>query len=255
MKFRSLLASLVVLAVLLRPAPASAQWVVYDPSNYAEAVATLAQLVQQYQLLLQQTRQLPVNLAARYRVPSLPWPSHNTVADYARPLLLALNEGDPTGTQYAQTVIALDPVQAIVGQIPAVLRERVGTAYATIELADRVARTAIHQAGALRVQGAANVRTIQAMEDDAVSGDARFHTQTALLNKINGANVLNLRIAEQSSQSLLHVVEQLLVTNKRERDTEAKHMDAQIYQWRFGQAYGQDLFSRTAQGLDTWRQP
>lgn len=249
------LALLVVLTLLLRPTSASAQWVVYDPANYAEAVATLTQLVQQYQLLLEQTRRLPVNLAARYRVPSLLWPSHNAVADYARPLLLALNEGDPTGTQYAQTVVTLDPLQAIVGQIPAALRERVGTAYATIELADRVARTAIHQAGALRAQGVANVRTIQAMEDDAVSGDAGYHTQTALLNKINGANVLNLRIAEQSSQSLLHVVEQMLVTNKRQRDTEAKHMDAQIYQWRFGAVYGQDLFRRTAQGLDTWRQP
>ena len=33
-------------------------------------------------------------------------------------------------------------------------------------------------------------RTIEAMEDDAVSGDAAFHTQVALLNKINAAGVL-----------------------------------------------------------------
>ena len=52
-----------------------------------------------------------------------------------------------------------------------------------------------------------------------------------------------------------HVVEQLLVTNKRQRDTEAKQMDAQLYQWQYGPAYGQDLFRQTAQGLDTWRQP
>ena len=255
MKLRYSSVAVVVLAVLLRPMPASAQWVVYDPSNYAEAVATLAQLVQQYQLLLQQTRQLPVNLAARYRVPTLPWPSHNTIADYAQPMLLALNQGDPTGTQYAQTITALDPVQAIVGQIPAALRARVGTAYATVELADRLAQTAVNQAGALRTQGVADLRTIQAMEDDAVSPDARYHTETALLNKINGANVLGLRLAEQSSQSLLHVVEQLLVTNKRQRDAEAKQMDAQLYQWQFGAAYGQDLFRQTAVGLDTWRQP
>jgi hypothetical protein len=247
--------SLVALVILVIPTSVSAQWVVHDPTSYAQAVTTFRQIVQQYQLLLQQTRPLPVDLGARYRVPMLPWPSHSTVAEYAQPLLRALNQGDPMGAQYAQTVAPLDTVQPILAHIPAALRARMGTGYATIELADRVARTAVHQAGTLRTHGVTVLRTIQTMEDDAVSGDARFNTEIALLNKINGANVLGLRIAEQTSQSLLHVVEQLLVTNKRQRDTEAKQMDAQLYQWEYGLAYGQDLFHRTAQGLDRWRQP
>jgi hypothetical protein len=246
---------MMLLVALAWPTRASAQWVVYDPSNYAEAVATLAQLVQEYQLLLQQARQLPVNLAARYRVPTLLWPSHDTISTYAQPLLEALNRGDLTGAKYAQTVDPLVPVQAVLAQIPASLQTRLGTSYATIELADRVARTAVHQAGALRTQGVNVLRTIQALEDDAVSGDPRFHSQVALLNKINGTNVLGLRIAEQTSQSLLHVVEQLLLTNKRQRDAETKQMNAQLYHWQWGAAYGQDLFRVTAQGLDGWRQP
>ena len=125
------------------------------------------------------------------------------MADYAQPLLQALNHGDLTGNQYAQTVDPLNPVQAVLAQIPASLHARLATGYATIELADRIARTAVHQAGALRTQGVNVLRTIQAMEDDAVSADARFHSQVALLNKINGTNVLGLRIAEQTSQSVL----------------------------------------------------
>jgi hypothetical protein len=206
-------------------------------------------------LLVQQARQLPVNLAARYRVPTLLWPSHNTVAAYAQPLLQALNHGDPTGAQYAQTVDPLNPVQAVLAQIPASLQARFGTGYATIELADRVARTAVHQAGAVRTQGVNVLRTIQFLEDDAVSGDPRFHSQVALLNKINGTGVLGLRIAEQTNQSVLTVVEQLLVANKRQRDAETKQMNAHLYQWQWGPAYGQDLFRLTAQGLDGWRQP
>jgi hypothetical protein len=255
MTLRHLPASVILLGALLLPTRASAQWVVYDPANWAEAVATVTQLVQQYQLLLQQTRQLPVNLAVRYRVPALLWPSHNTAADYAQPLLQALNQGDLTGNQYAQAVAPLNPVQAILAQIPASLHARLGTGYATIELADRIARTAVHQAGTLRTQGVNVLRTIQALEDDAVSVDARFHSQVALLNKINGTNVLGLRIAEQTSQSVLTVVEQLLVANKRQRDAETKQMNAQLYQWQWGPAYGQDLFRLTAQGLDGWRQP
>jgi hypothetical protein len=245
----------VLLGVLCLPAMVSAQFVVHDPTNYAQAITTYQQLVQQYQLLLQQARRLPVNQATRYRVPTLPWPSHGTAAAYAHPLLDALNRGDATGAQYAQTIAAVDPIQTALAQIPAGLRARIGTAYATIELADRVARSAVHQAGALRTHGATVLQTIQSMEDDAVSGDDRFHTQAALLNKINAASVLGLRIAEQTSQSLLHVVEQLLVTNKRQRDAEAKLMNAQLYQWRYGQSYAQDLFRQTAQGLDSWRQP
>jgi hypothetical protein len=252
---RSLVASLLLVISAVVPRSASAQWVVYDPTNYAEAVATLQQLVQQYQLLVQQARQLPVNLAARYRVPTLPWSSHNTIATYAQPLLQALNQGDPTGGLYAQMVDPLTPVQAILAQMPASLHARLGTTYATIELADRLARTAVNQSGAIRTHAGNVQRTIQALEDDAVSADPRFHSQVALLNKINGTHVLGLRIAEQTSQSVVTVVEQLLIANKRQRDAETKHMNAQLHQWQWGAAYGQDLFRLTAQGLDSWRQP
>ena len=132
---------------------------------------------------------------------------------------------------------------------------RPSATYATIEFADRLARTAINQAGAIRTHAGNVQRTIQALEDDAVSADPRFHSQVALLNKINGTNVLGLRIAEQTSQSIVTVVEQLLVANKRQRDAETKQMNAQLYQWQWGQAYGRDLFRLTAQGLDGWRQP
>jgi hypothetical protein len=247
--------SLLVCSMLAVPASASAQFVVYDPTNYAQAVLRFQQLVQEYQLLLEQTRRLPVDLAARYRVPTVPWPSHDTVADYAEPLLRALNEGDPTGTQYADTVDPLGSVHGVLDRIPVALHTRVGTAVATIELADRLARTAVDRAGAVRMQGEHVLRTIQALEDDAVSTDPRFHSQVALLNKINGTNVLGLRIAEQTHQSVLTAVEQLLVTNKRQRDAETKQMNAHLYQWQYGRAYGEDLFRSTAAGLDAWRQP
>jgi len=239
---------------LLCPAVASAQWIVHDPVHLAQTVTTYHQIVEQYRLALEQARRLPVDLARRYRVPTLPWTAHG-VATVAQPWLDALNRGDATGLLYARTVAPLDPLAAVIGRIPAALRPRVGTGYATIEAADYLARTAVHQAGALRTHGADVTRTIEAMEDDAVSGDARFHTQVALLNKINAAAVLDLRIAEQTSQSVVSVVEQLLVGNKRQRDAEAKLMNAQLYQWQFGLGYGEDLTRNTAAALDAWRQP
>jgi hypothetical protein len=48
-------------------------------------------------------------------------------------------------------------------------------------------------------------------------------------------------------------LEQQLLEGKRKRDAEAQLMNATIYQWRFGQNYGQDLFRHTAADLDAWR--
>ena len=41
----------------------------------------------------------------------------------------------------------------------------------------------------------------------------------------------------------------------RTRDAEAQMMNARLFQWRYGAEYGRVLFSRTAAGLDVWRQP
>ena len=50
--------SAIAVAIALMASPLRAQWVVFDPSNYAEAVLHYEQLVQQYQLLLQQAKRL-----------------------------------------------------------------------------------------------------------------------------------------------------------------------------------------------------
>ena len=70
-----------------------------------------------------------------------------------------------------------------------------------------------------------------------------------------GSGVLGwiLRLEEQTNQFLMSSLEQQLLEGKRKRDAEAQLMNATIYQWRFGQNYGQDLFRHTAADLDAWR--
>ena len=80
-----------------------------------------------------------------------------------------------------------------------------------------------------------------------------FHTQTALLEKINSAIAIDLRLGEQTNQFQLSALEQSIVDNKRKRDAEATLMNATIHQWRYGKAYGDDLYSRTAANIDNWR--
>lgn len=248
---------IVAVALLAVPASARAQWVVFDPTNFEQAVVQFEQLILEYEFMLRQASRLPVDMATRYRIPAVLWRTHDTEAasPYARQLLTGLNAGDPEGALYAAAVDPLDVVDDILVQIPAALRRRMATDYGTIELADSVATMGIHQSGVIRFNGRAALDAIAAMEADAVAASDDFHTQTALLNKINGAAVLGLRVGERTNQFLLHTLEQLLVDSTRTRNTEAKLMNAHIYQWRYGREVGDDLFDSTAQTLDAWRQP
>ena len=246
-----------VAALMLAPRPARAQLAVYDPINYVQAVLRYQQLLQQYQFWLQQARRLPVDMATRYRVPEVLWRIHDSGPGfpYAGPILAGLNYGDATGAQYFRAVHRLEPIDDILARLPGGFSRRLSDSYATIQMADSVATMGIHQAGIIRFNGRSVLRAIDAMEQDLVAATDDFHSQTALLNKINGANVLGLRIAERNSQFLLATLEQLLVENKRKRDAEAQLMNAHIYRWRYGTGYATELFRNTALTLDGWRQP
>ena len=229
-------------------------YLVYDDSNFIEAVLQVLNIIRQYSFMIQQARRLPVDMLNRYRALSPAWPLHDLNSWlYAQPVLSALNVGDASGSRYRQVADLLDVPSDVLARIPAELRRRLGSAYATIEFADSIAARGVDQAGTVRANGKLILQTIQAMDTDATALDDSYHSQVAVLNKINTASVLGLRIGAQSNQFLMDTLEQLLVDNKRKRDTEAKAMNATIHQWRYGAAYGADLFRSTAANLDSYR--
>src|SRR5262249_20191231 len=252
---RMLLLTVVVAAAATMAVPVRAQWVVYDPTNYFEAVAQYEQILQQYQFLLKQATRVPVDIATRYHAHSLDWTYHDLASGllYAQPLLVALNEGDTRGAAYRGATTPLDIPTDVLARMPAELRRRLATAYSTIELADSITRLAVDQTGTARSDGPFTLQAIRNVEHDIVNPGDDFHSQTALLEKINAAEAISLRVDHQNNQFLLSALEQLIVDNKRKRDSEAVLMNATIHQWRYGQAYGEDLFRSTASDLDSWR--
>ena len=250
---------LAVVTLSSSPAPVRAQaydYLVYDDANWYEAFLQLLEFIEQIRFWVHQAKRLPLDMATRYHGHSVDWTLHDLSAGllYAQRILGALNVGDPTGGAYRQVVDPLDLPTDIIGRMPASLQRRLTNAYAGIEMADSISKLAIDQMGAMRVEGPHNEQVAKDMEKDAVSLNDDFHTQIALLNKINGATVLGLRMQDHVNKSLMSTLEQLLVANRRERDAEAMLMNATIYQWRFGQGYGDDLFRNTAAALDSWRQ-
>jgi hypothetical protein len=257
---RVLVALLIFVALASSPTQAQIPFLgpllVYDASNYAQAVAQVTQLARQYAWWVNQARRLPADMR-RYVAPEVTWRLHNlqTAYPWARPMLRALTDGDPTGQLYLRSVDRLPALeQDFLDQLPVALRQRVTNAYASVELADSIAQMSVHQTGAIRTNGPRMLDAIRALESDAIAAGDDFHTQTALLNKINGTSVLGLRIAERSTQFLMHTLEQLMVDNRRKRDAEAKLLNATLEQWEYGLRYGQHLYSRTAANLDHWRQ-
>lgn len=244
-----------ILALTTTAVPVRAQIVVFDPSGYAQAIAQVEQLVRQYEFLLQQAKRVPVDIATRYHAHSIDWSYHDLESGLvsARPLLAALNEGDPTGRAYRDATNTLDLPTDILSRMPEDLRRRLVNAYSTIELADSITRLAIDQTGTARVDGPFTLQAIRNVEHDIVNPADDFHSQTALLEKINSALAIDLRLGEQTNQFQLSALEQAIVDNKRKRDAEALLMNATIHQWRYGASYSTDLFSRTAANIDRWR--
>jgi hypothetical protein len=255
MKRRGFRAAAVALAVALGTTTARAQWVVFDPSNYAEAIAQVQQMIRQYEFWIEQTRRVPVDIASRYHAHSLDWTYHDLSggALYAQAMLRALNEGDVSGAAYRGLVDPLDVPTDVMGRLPATLQRSLADRYGSIELQDSITRLAVDQTGSARVDGPFTLQAVRNVEHDIANMGDAYHSQTALLEKINAASAIGLRLEEQTNQFQLTTLEQLIVDNTRRRDTEARLMNATIYQWRFGSAYGQDLFRRTASDVDTWR--
>jgi hypothetical protein len=251
------IAALLVVAILacFSVKPAHAQIPVYDAANWFQAVLQLARVIEQLRFWLRQAQRIPINMVARYHGHSVDWNLHDLQAGllYAQRILGALNTGDPTGTAYRQVLDPLDVPTGALARMPPSLQRRLTNAYAAIEMADSVSALAVDQMGNMRVDGPHNEQVAKDMEKDAVSTNDDFHTQTALLNKINVAAVLGLRMQDHISKALMSTLEQMIVANQRQRDAEAMVLNATIYQWRYGQVYGEDLFRNTAANIDGFR--
>ena len=241
--------------MLAMPTSVSAQWVVYDPTNYAQAVLTVTAARAAVPAAA------PADAAAARR-PRGALPRADAAVAVARrrsrptpqPLLDALNEGDPTGAQYAQTV---DPLGSACRPSSPDSRGASGRGWgpATPPSNSPTASPAppSHQAGALRMQGE-NVaahdpgpwRTTPS-RPTAVPYAGRAPQQDQRDDRARSAH----RGADQPVGPA-RAVEQLLVANKRQRDAEAKLMNAQLYQWRYGPGLRRRTCSaRPPQRLDT----
>lgn len=249
-----------LMVLLATAAPAQAQWVVFDPSNFAETVLIAertqrhyTELVAQYQTILRMARGL--GSLERYRIPGISVTGHDLGRwPYGRPWLGGLNSGDPRGDGFWAAAMPLERPQ-VPARLTVAARRQLEAQYASIEITDSVATMGGHQVGLMRGYHGQLQQAVEDLEADVLNGLERYHEMTALLDKVAAAELLGRRQDMASNQLLSHALEQLLARSKRLRDTEAGAMNMQLVAWRDGRAANDALARGAGDALQTWRQP
>jgi hypothetical protein len=231
----------------LSVATASAQLgggIVYDPTNYQNAVLrylqlqqhlaelqkTYAQIVTAYNLALQMSRNLQ-NMPARYRAQFSSWQKVTALDAYGNTAgwISGANSGlnVPQGYQTATTRLGLYD-QATLSSMADDELLRVESQYASVELADGANTNALSTIGAIRGNSAALESRISNLQEDSLSPEADLNSEVEVLNKINATNVLTLRSVQGSNKLLTSLLEQQTIAAKQQREAAANAINSEI---------------------------
>ncbi|MFN7981133.1 MAG: hypothetical protein U0Q11_04695 [Vicinamibacterales bacterium] len=221
----------------------SAQFVVYDPVNYANAllryyelqqqlfelISTYEQIRTQYLLLKQQAQKLPFSLAARYRTLATPWVPLIGASTYGRtaPWILSATTGVNAVTAFTQATQALQPYGAGLTGLSAAETARIQTRYDRTQLRDGTLATALTAIGRLRQAETTVETTLKNLESDAYTDVSDYHTQIAVLNKINATGVTAARMAKDTNALLVSLLEGQMLDATERREASAQAIAAQ----------------------------
>src|SRR2546430_101246 len=228
---------------------ASAQFgsgIVYDPTNYHNALLRYYQL-QQHLLQLQKsyakiTSQLNLamqmatfvrNMPARYRAVFSQWRNVTSLNTFGNTgsWISGINSGLlPTiNTGYQMSTTQLLPYSAahLAGMDSSEL-SRAQSQYASVQLVDGANINAMATIGSIRGNADSVQAQIANLEQDSFSTDPNLNTEVSVLNKINAANVLTLRTVQDSNKLLASLLEQQTILAKQQREATTNAINADI---------------------------
>jgi hypothetical protein len=254
--------------------PVSAQLfggIVFDPTNYGNALLRYAQLQQQlrqlvttyqqirtqYLLLLEQSRRLPVDMWSRYRPMPSPWLPFTATTAYGTtaPWILTANTGPGAAAAYAR---ATQPLQAYGGALSRLSAEeaaRVRLVYDRVQLADGGVTHALEALGFLRGRQERMETVVRNLEEDAYATDPGRNTQIAVLNKINAIAVASARLTKDANNVLVSVLDHQLLEATERREAAVQGINAHIAFVSQAPALLAATTAQTTTALTTFRIP
>jgi hypothetical protein len=263
----------VFMGLFLLPIVSEAQFggIVYDPTNYTNAVLrygqllkqldqlrqTYQQVLNQYNLALQMSRNLR-NMPQRYRATFSNWRAFtsNDIYGNTSGWVSAVNGAGNVSSAYQRaTIPVLTYSRADLNAINATDAQNVKSVYASLELFDGANVSALTTVGNIRANAQTVQQQIANLEQDSLSGDAALNTEVSVLNKINASNVLTLRTLQDANNLRVAALEQQILHAKQQRDIDAANLNFAI---QMRQQSTQDLApfnSNLTQSLSGYRLP
>lgn len=246
MKFKHVLLLIAVFAGVLAP-PAHAQWTVFDPTNYANAlnefhqlqqayttaVETRNQIIAAYNLAYQMSR-MPQDLAARYRSDFAQWTTVSAPNTYGNTSawVNALNIGGSASASqaYHGAIVQAEryPAGSYASQDSAT-QAIIANQYATSDLAQGTTTGTLATLGTIRSDSQAFAAKLANLDSDTYSTDPSQQTENALLGKINSATLLQIHSQQDTNQLLAASIEQQLVAQKQQIDAQNRAINNAIY--------------------------
>ncbi len=220
--------------------------IVYDPTNYQNALLRYQQL-QQHLLQLQksyakitnqlnlalQMAQFVKNMPARYRAVFSQWRNVTSLNTFGNTgsWVSGINSGllpnINTGYQKSTTQLLPYSTDHLSGMDPFEL-ERVQSQYASVQLVDGANVNAMATIGSIR-GSAQDIQTqIGNLEQDSFSSDSGLNSEVSVLNKINAAGVLTLRTLQDSNKLLASLLEQQTILAKQQRESTTNSINTDI---------------------------
>ncbi len=109
--------------------------------------------------------------------------------------------------------------------------------------------------GRLRANAPGVATTIQRLEADSLSSNPEMNTEIAVLNKINAANIIALRNAQDSNQLLVALTEGQIVAAKRTRDAETQAINNHIRFMKEGKSVMDAQKKGASDAMLAWKMP
>jgi hypothetical protein len=248
-----------------------AQGIVFDPTNYANAllryaelerqltelVQTYEQIRTQYELLKYQAQGIPINMGLRYRSEATPWLPLTATDTYGTTAawIAAANTGHEAVPAYTLATRPLLDYGAALAQLSAEEAARVQRRYDRLQLADASIAHGLEALGFLRGHEVSVEDAVRRLEDDAYSADPDFNTQIAVLNKLSATAVASARLAKDANNVLVSLLEQRLLDATERREAAVQGINAHIAFEREVRDLLAQTTAQTTDALTTFRIP
>jgi hypothetical protein len=174
---------------------------------------------------------------------------------FANAFHAALTYGDHSGAGY--DAVALPRIGGVEGvlsrlspQAAAYLRDEL----ATLDIADSTIIRGTDDTGRQRFNGREEARTIDELQQ-AVTDENDAHSLTAVMDTVSAAGLMEAQDKQARIQLEAATLEQLILDNMRDRNSDTMQMNMTLNQLRDGRRIGQALIQGSENSLRLWRQP